>query len=252
MTVCPLGASVSVGLYDDVHELGGLSDAVQDALTRVGSSLTARDLDIPKEKRGRFPAYARVGAAKRFSQIYMAQNERLFLFDFWDQGVWISQGETPSLEEMAKALHAWIADDLSIALMEERFAFFRAGPMARAFEKGTEVEETWLRLLAKEPNPPERPLQEILELASKEAALRKLFPFTSLITLCFSRCTGYPYTRDCPAVTPLGEGRYKVTTMDLKLLGEGTAREALQILLRNLPANCGPAVKGTAKELGAE
>lgn len=47
-------------------------------------------------------------------------------------------------------------------------------------------------------------LKEFIDLASKDDLLNKLFPFTSLYTLCFSKCTGFPFdTNDLPNVTPI-------------------------------------------------
>src|SRR5258708_4271848 len=98
--------------------------------------------------------------------------------------------------------------------------------------------------------------------------LRRLFPFTSLVWLCFSRCTGYPFSGDCPSVcssrwipdlaarpTPeqraaLGsEKPYTVADSKGRFLGEGNAAEAIELIVRHLPPNCGPAVQGTADDL---
>lgn len=103
-----------------------------------------------------------------------------------------------------------------------------------------------------------------------DGVLNKLFPFTSLYTLCFSRCTGYPYdTDDLPNVTPKQfenfapikgvksitvqdrnklETQFVVTKNKSEYLGEGNAAEALKIVKENLPENIQPARKGTADE----
>src|SRR5262249_37534363 len=98
-------------------------------------------------------------------------------------------------------------------------------------------------------------LTPLVEKAMAVPALRRLFPFTSLYSLCFSRCTGYPFSGDCPSAAPAGDirrgaadPRFRVTDAKGGLLGEGTAAEAVEWLVQHLPPNCGPAVQGTADE----
>lgn len=43
-------------------------------------------------------------------------------------------------------------------------------------------------------------LRPVIAAASASSQLRALFPFTSLNRLCFSRCSDYPYTGDCPCI----------------------------------------------------
>lgn len=104
----------------------------------------------------------------------------------------------------------------------------------------------------------------LVEKAMETPALRQLFPYASHVWLCFSRCTGYPFSGDCPHVCssrwiptmearPSNEQRedlgpvkaYTVADAKGKFLGEGDAAEAIELVVRNLPPNCGPAVHGT-------
>ena len=132
---------------------------------------------------------------------------------------------------------------------------------AEAFEKGNEVMYAW-NDIQKSNWIPE--LNEFIELAINDEVLNKLFPFTSLYTLCFSRCTGYPYyTEDLPNITPKKYSNFcipgyrslsdsvtdnilVVSKNKTEPLGEGNAKEAMRIIRDNLPANIKPAVKGTA------
>jgi hypothetical protein len=43
-------------------------------------------------------------------------------------------------------------------------------------------------------------LRPVVEAAAKSEPLRRLFPFMSLNRQCFSRCSDYPYTLDCPCI----------------------------------------------------
>lgn len=88
----------------------------------------------------------------------------------------------------------------------------------------------------------------------KDEILNKLFPFTSMETLCFSKCTGYPYDMEgLPVVNPKlynnnsTEKLFRVILPGNGILGEGNAEEALRIVKANLPPDIKPAVKGTAK-----
>ncbi|HVV98690.1 MAG TPA: DUF6193 family natural product biosynthesis protein, partial [Planctomycetaceae bacterium] len=129
---------------------------------------------------------------------------------------------------------------------------------AQAFETGSEVEWQWTQY---EKSLPERfpELMAFFDVARRTPKLRQLFPFTSLNRLCFSRCTGYPYTDDCPAVVPKwGRGSRDIIpncyTVELgnREIGEGDGAEAVRIVVANLPPNCGPAVAGTADDLAGE
>jgi Family of unknown function (DUF6193) len=43
-------------------------------------------------------------------------------------------------------------------------------------------------------------LRPVIEAAFVTPELRALFPFTSMNRLCFSRCSEFPYTIDCPCI----------------------------------------------------
>ena len=74
--------------------------------------------------------------------------------------------------------------------------------------------------------------------------LRRLFPFTSHYRLCFSRCSEYPYTIDCPAVDASEQG-YRVAAswvvsdpMPPALCDDLTdPEEAIQVVVDHLPAD---------------
>jgi hypothetical protein len=82
---------------------------------------------------------------------------------------------------------------------------------------------------------------------SKE--VRQLFPYTSLVSLQLSRCTGYPFSGDCPYAVPTQEGHYQIFDGSGKVVGSGDAGRAVQLLIDHLPPNCGPATKGTVEDL---
>ena len=76
--------------------------------------------------------------------------------------------------------------------------------------------------------------------------LRQLFPYTSHATLCFSTCTGYPYSAEIPCIEPSEDG-YVLRTLAGQVIGRAAnAQIAIELLLAHVPAQTGPAVAGTA------
>jgi hypothetical protein len=92
-------------------------------------------------------------------------------------------------------------------------------------------------------------LLPLIVAARKSQELCQLFPFTSHQCLCLSRCTGYPYSGDCPHAVPIKRGEYQVFEASGNVVGSGDAERAVQLLVQHLPPNCGPATKGTAHDL---
>src|SRR5436190_6359999 len=91
------------GLYPDIEAAGGLSAALQAELQRVGSDLQVSNVDEVS-----FISYAHVESGFRSSQVFLAANERLFVFDCWSRGVLFGNGKTQSLNELARAINRWV------------------------------------------------------------------------------------------------------------------------------------------------
>ena len=226
--------------YPDLEARGGLPDAVQSALLEIGSGLTvSRDEEFG-------PSYARVQSGARFSQVYIAAEERLFLFEFWAHGVVLASGQTPRLTQMASAIDMWVTSGCSASHLAGAFKFVAVKPGAEAYERGDEVEERWQSYLR---DTGHRNLVPLVAAASHRPELRELFPYTSMGSLQFSRCTGYPFTRDTPYVLTFGDDSYQVFNASGVLLGRGNAEEAVALVVANLPSPCGPAVRGTADDV---
>ncbi|MCS0606117.1 DUF6193 family natural product biosynthesis protein [Streptomyces sp. LP11] len=94
---------------------------------------------------------------------------------------------------------------------------------------------------------------ELLDLAYAAPRLRRLFPWTGMGELHFSRCTGWPGTWDIPYIQPAAEGRYWVSgpSRNETVGPAATAEQAVAMVLERLPAGCGPAFAGTREELAA-
>lgn len=268
--------------YPDIAEAGSLYVAISKSLSDLGSNLVAEGKEVNK-----FLVYAMVKGGSRSSQIYIAAGKRLFLFDFWSKGVLFGNASCENVLDIARSIHAWIEDELPIEKMSSLFTFFSPSEDGKAYEAGIYVEHQWQSLLetwkiSRNPfkirnrkgllsflsmnllhkvrfmdgyftylfrsNKKYSPIP-LIKAAMKRPELRRLFPFTSLNTLCFSRTTGYPFTNDCPKVAAKGNGKYCVYAPgSFEIIGEGTINEVMEVIINNLPSNCGAAVYGTADD----
>ena len=78
--------------------------------------------------------------------------------------------------------------------------------------------------------------------AASRTELRGLFPFTSHNRLCFSRCSDYPFTFDCPCIVfhrdgYLVQATWAISDEPSPLLLSATedVRLAVDVLVQNLP-----------------
>jgi len=192
--------------------------------------------------------YARVESKTAFSQIYIGAEKRRFVFDLWRHGVSLANGATPEILEMARAIDEWITTDRTTSDLASAFPFVVASEDAAAYERGEAVEFRWQKYLVSD-HWLDSELTTFAAAAAAEPRLRQLFPFTSMFTFCFSRCTGFPFTKDTPTVRSRGSGVYEVFSASGQSLGRGTAAEAAALVVAALPPDCGPAVAGTADDL---
>jgi hypothetical protein len=254
--------------YSDVTRAGGLGPAIQAQLMAIGSPLR---LNKPSPDIAELVPFdwEVVRNNQRFSQVTTAKHERLFMLDFWDRGVCLAHGSTPLLPKVAEVINAWVAKELPTTEMQRQFPFVSVEPTAESHEQGAaaEVERKWQALYSRLRSE-QSELMMLVEKAMEVPVLRRLFPFTSLFSLCLSRCTGYPFSGDCPSACPssraimqgyltpeqcsaLGpEKPYTVADSKGRFLGQGDAEEAIELIVRHLPPDYGPAVQGTANDLG--
>lgn len=227
--------------YPEIESAGGLTPALNSALESIGSSLRVS----AKDDLDNLPVtYNRIEKNGKYSQVYLAANEKLYLPDFWRDGVCLAHGQISNIKALAECIDCWLTMDIRTDELAERFPFVKPSKLAIFFDDSDEVEYKWQLILDSACN---KQIKSFVELAIKDPILSKLFPYTSLVTLCFSRCTGYPFTYDTPTVTPVWDtSEYLVKTSDDREIGSGSAREALRMVLDNLPSNICPAVKGTS------
>src|SRR5262245_44507568 len=119
--------------YPDLVRQGGLASSIEAALIEIGSSLSVSrpEGQIP------FITQVRIESGNRFSQVFSAAAERLFLIDFWRLGVCLAQGSTPSIGDAAKSIHKWISSDCRAEELASTYKFVRLSPNAAAYEGST-------------------------------------------------------------------------------------------------------------------
>jgi hypothetical protein len=238
------GKGKKSGMYVEIEKVGSLDKALDLELAKINSAFRVK---VDEDLKAKFPiVYARVENENKFSQIYIAAERKLYLPDFWRDGVCLANGSTPDINQLAMVIDYWLGNNITTKALYQKFPFVTPDDKAHAFDIGREVEYSWHQTLN---HPPTDHLKEAISLAMDDEVLSKLFPFTSLNRLCFSKCTGYPYTNDIATINPVDKGYFEVRLPNNQLLGSGTAAEALKILKDSLPANIGPAVKGTAEDL---
>jgi hypothetical protein len=78
---------------------------------------------------------------------------------------------------------------------------------------------------------PDENVRRIAERASREPALRRLFPYASLSNLRFSRTDAYPYD-PLPYVLTVQDGHYEARAANNQPLGEGDLEAVIPVVVR--------------------
>src|ERR1700748_2554781 len=127
--------------YPELSSVGGLENALNLEFRKINSPLSVSDDGALSAK---MPVtYARVEKENKFSQIYLAADEKLYLPDFWRDGVCLAHGKTDNLRELAKVLTFWLCEDVATKKLSEEFPFVLPNAKATAFDEGREVQYTW-------------------------------------------------------------------------------------------------------------
>jgi hypothetical protein len=232
-------------LYPEIDEAGDLSNALNMEFEKINSSLrVAVDEDL-----NNLPfAYAMVENGKKYSQIYLAAETKLYLLDYWRDGVCLANGSIDNIRTLVESLNFWLSSDINTTILSDKFKFVKVNAKSKAFDEHREVEYTWHEMLN---DSDKSELSDFIKLAIKDEVLSTLFPFTSVGRLCFSQCTGYPYTYDTPIVIPIPfeNGIYEIRSSNDAFIGKGIAIDALEIVKANLPNDIKPAIRGTSDDL---
>ena len=114
-----------------------LKEALDQEFQRIKSSLRVvtgdRSFQMPVTN-------ARIEAPRKFSQVYIAADEKLYLPVFWRDGVCLAHGKTSNIAELAAALSFWLLKDISTKRLAEEFTFISPAAKSIAFDEGYEVD----------------------------------------------------------------------------------------------------------------
>lgn len=239
----------SKNLYPELEKVGGLANALNIELSRTDPYLKAisgnGNITYP-------PSYTEVRYLNKVCHIHIAKLEKLYLPSFWRDGVCLAQGSTDNIASLAEVIHYWLSENVQTSKLAEKYRFIQPSANAIAFDENREIEYTWDKLLN---DGSFIHLRSYIELAIKDDIVNKLFPFTSMYSLCLSRCTGYPYDMEnLPVVSPLlnsnsaSEQLFRVVKPGTGIIGDGNAHQALKMVKDSLPHNIEPARKGTGED----
>ncbi|MEU8421096.1 DUF6193 family natural product biosynthesis protein [Micromonospora sp. NPDC048835] len=219
-------------LYPDVALAGSLVRTLQVEFDQIAPFVQA----LPEASPGWRFTGARVRDDDRIATVLMGSHERVFLVEFWAQGVCLARGETDDLPAVAAAIRTW-QSGARVRALGSAWPFVTFGPLAEAHERGEAAEYTWRRYHENPQRAPHlRRLHSFIAVAVREPRLRRLMPFTSHGTLGFSRTVGHPYSGDCPWVEPLEDDRYLVKAPDRRReCGTGDAARSVALVLAGLP-----------------
>jgi hypothetical protein len=235
-------------LYPEIALMGDYATFLRSEILR--SSHPARDR-VGQATDRTATYYANTKQGDRSVNTTVAAEERLFIANFWDKGVQVGSLSSPDLSTVTGAILTFLADRMAASTMTNAFSEFSPTPEARPHEVGAMDEVAFQWDAVKRTLEAEAP--ELLSLAntlSRTWPFSHLFPTVSLEALYFSRCTGTPYSGDCPSVVWLSPGHYEVRTRGgNEPVGGGDEATALNLLQAALPPGCGPAVQGSAETL---
>jgi hypothetical protein len=226
--------------YPDLLAAGSLADLLRQFLSsdglRIGDDL------------GRWSAVVTGDLADRDDfRVYISADERAFGVAGWSRGVMLINGDTDDLAEVCAAVRAWHAG-AALAEIGARCSFLPISGLALAHERGPAAAVAWnWKLLRESWQGDEHAacVVELIEAAFAVPELRQLYAYTSHFDLRFSTCTGFPFSRDVPHISPRDEG-FVVCHPGGKPIGvTDNARQAVALLVRHLPPDLGPAVAGT-------
>lgn len=237
-------------LYPDIESHGSLARLYDALFLEIGSFLDCEDS----------PLFGRTGArvehGNRFSQLVIAAQQRSFHFDFWQDGVCLTSFWLPEPAPIAQVLHQLLALNRNPLEVEAEFSWFRLDDKARTFLDGTQayVDNQWQQLEEWMRNDPAfKQLHPVLVAAHAHPQLGILYPFTSLYSLQFSRCTGYPFDCPCAGIWAFPNAQpddYQVHAwgVNADIEFKGILEDAINFIAAQLPPDCGPARRGTADD----
>lgn len=234
-------------LYSELIKAGGFHNALNVGFEKISSVLRVEKVDEDSLFESKI-TYARIKNNNKFSQVYLASESKMYLPDYWKEGVCLANGSTDNLLWLVKSIDKWLTSTLTTSELANEYSFIKPTDQAIYFDENKEIEQKWKQYLNDDLK---QELKPFIMLAKEDDIVGQLFPFTSLNVLCLSRCTGYPYLADTPTIRAIvnEKNKFEVRSENNAFLGEGTAEQALKLVKENLPKGIKRAVKGTADDV---
>jgi hypothetical protein len=227
-------------LYPDLRAAGGLHVSLQSRLPRVVLNPPVPHPFLRPDAND----HAGAAAGERSIGVGLGCEQRVFVGEFWEAGVRLGNYKSTSLGDVADLFERWLTSgELASRLSGSDTTELRPAEWALDYEQGPEayVAFWWENSLQ---YPYDARVRPMVEAAAQVPVLRGLRPYTSHNVLRFSRSIGYPFSDDCPWITPEDAGLYSVTDVSGSVVGSGSAREAALLAASLLPVGTGPAQCG--------
>jgi hypothetical protein len=206
-------------------------------LDRIAPDLSVTLLDRP--------AYANASGCNGSVHVALLPGARTFRTEIRRAGITIGLIDCATIEEVAEIFATWLARPLNSKDAREIWPNANLREDADLYEIDDPVDRAWNAILYLNGGTPEPFLWE----CAKIPVIRGLMPFSSMDWLCFSRCTDYPFTEDCPVTFPMRDGHYQITLPDQGKTTVTGAAEAAEFVAWNLTPCTTRAFEGVADEL---
>lgn len=131
-------------MYPELEKVGGLQNAIDIEFEKLNSDLrVTRDSDLDK-----IPlTFALIKNGQKFSQVYIGAEVKLYLPDFWKEGVCLAHGQTDNISDLGQVLEFWLSNNITMRELAAKFSFVVPNDEAFAFEDNNEVQYTWNLIL---------------------------------------------------------------------------------------------------------
>lgn len=184
----------------------------------------------------------------RMSQVALGTEERAIIGSLWQAGVNLANAKSDSFDSIVEILVQWFDAELKASDLANQYRCVKAAQGVESYEEGPQsyVRFKWEKLVHADLADLDRNL-DVIVLASKHPVLSQLFPYQSHSELLLSKYTGYPYSKDSPAIFHSGDIGYTVVGGG-KEYTKLTATEAIDRVVELLPEDYVSAVHGAADE----
>jgi len=174
-------------------------------------------------------------------------NRRLHLA-FSDRGVYIGDLYCNAIDHAIASLLRFLSHRDNTCAMQENVPGYTPTENAYVHEEGAaaEVRIAWLGVLNFFEQVYPHGIRIVTSLRNTEP-YANMFPTKSWDCICFSRCTGYPFTMDGPVIRPLTEDRAQICDFHGNALFEGSNAEVMEALMRFTPPDWNHASQGDSE-----